>query len=288
VSQKVTYGDIVNPKSGTTKVGKRRKRSSHACITCREKKIRCDPRDSKCAQCKRFGRECKYDTERPKSGGSVPFPKPSGLLSPPAYSQSSQEVASNLKESSNIRRRTIGEDSSVSLHGPHSEPEQHGPRQTAFDNPPAQHSQSSWTSEEIGASRAGSAGSITDFMFAGRVRTIGATESGVVEDSSERDKLQKQKMDQAKDESRRRQNWPTKLSAAVDESSNDGSFKRALYMPLCPPTKSDWERFGPIIAQLYKDHSLKMVIFIVRDEYGFKARQVTQMQECRVRYLVSF
>lgn len=54
-------GDAVNPKWGTTKAGKPRKRLGQACNTCREKKIKCDPNVPKCAQCMKFGRECKFD-----------------------------------------------------------------------------------------------------------------------------------------------------------------------------------------------------------------------------------
>ena len=60
--QKVINGDMVNPKWGTTKAGKPRKRLGQACNTCREKKIRCDPLMPKCAQCQKFGRECKFES----------------------------------------------------------------------------------------------------------------------------------------------------------------------------------------------------------------------------------
>ena len=62
VCQKVIDGDMVNPKWGTTKAGKPRKRLGQACNTCREKKIRCDPQLPKCAQCQKFGRECKFES----------------------------------------------------------------------------------------------------------------------------------------------------------------------------------------------------------------------------------
>ncbi len=62
VCQKVINGDMVNPKWGTTKAGKPRKRLGQACNTCREKKIRCDPQLPKCTQCQKFGRECKFES----------------------------------------------------------------------------------------------------------------------------------------------------------------------------------------------------------------------------------
>lgn len=61
VCQKYINGDAVNPHWGTTKAGKPRKRLGQACNTCREKKIKCDPSVPKCAQCRKFGRECKFD-----------------------------------------------------------------------------------------------------------------------------------------------------------------------------------------------------------------------------------
>lgn len=62
ICPKLINGDTVNPKWGTTKAGKPRKRLGQACNTCREKKIRCDPQLPKCAQCQKFGRECKFET----------------------------------------------------------------------------------------------------------------------------------------------------------------------------------------------------------------------------------
>ncbi|RMZ92732.1 hypothetical protein DV736_g31, partial [Chaetothyriales sp. CBS 134916] len=62
VCPKAINGHIVNPKWGTTKAGKPRKRLGQACNTCREKKIRCDPQVPKCTQCQKFGRECKFES----------------------------------------------------------------------------------------------------------------------------------------------------------------------------------------------------------------------------------
>ena len=62
VAQKLVNGDTTNTKWGTTKAGKPRKRLGQACNTCREKKIRCDPQLPKCAQCRKFGRDCKFET----------------------------------------------------------------------------------------------------------------------------------------------------------------------------------------------------------------------------------
>lgn len=60
-NRKLVNGDTVNPKWGTTKAGKPRKRLGQACNTCREKKIKCDPSYPKCTQCQKFGRECRFE-----------------------------------------------------------------------------------------------------------------------------------------------------------------------------------------------------------------------------------
>jgi len=61
ICPKEVNGDAVNPRWGTTKAGKPRKRLGQACNTCREKKIKCDPGYPKCAQCLRFNRECRFE-----------------------------------------------------------------------------------------------------------------------------------------------------------------------------------------------------------------------------------
>lgn len=60
--KKVIDGEAVNAQWGITKAGKPRKRLAIACTTCREKKIKCDPGDPKCAQCEKYGRECRFTT----------------------------------------------------------------------------------------------------------------------------------------------------------------------------------------------------------------------------------
>jgi hypothetical protein len=56
----VIDGEAVNAHWGVTKAGKPRKRLAIACITCREKKIKCDPDFPRCVQCEKFGRVCKF------------------------------------------------------------------------------------------------------------------------------------------------------------------------------------------------------------------------------------
>lgn len=53
-------GEAVNAHWGVTKAGKPRKRLAIACITCREKKIKCDPDYPRCIQCEKFGRTCRF------------------------------------------------------------------------------------------------------------------------------------------------------------------------------------------------------------------------------------
>ncbi|PVI00469.1 hypothetical protein DM02DRAFT_527035 [Periconia macrospinosa] len=52
-------GEPVNPSWGITKAGKPRKRLAQACLTCREKKIKCEPAYPKCQQCTKSQRACR-------------------------------------------------------------------------------------------------------------------------------------------------------------------------------------------------------------------------------------
>lgn len=52
-------GEPVNPSWGITKAGKPRKRLAQACLTCREKKIKCEPGYPKCHQCTKSQRVCR-------------------------------------------------------------------------------------------------------------------------------------------------------------------------------------------------------------------------------------
>ena len=60
--RKIIDGEAVNAQWGITKAGKPRKRLAIACITCREKKIKCDPAVPKCVQCDKTGRDCRFQT----------------------------------------------------------------------------------------------------------------------------------------------------------------------------------------------------------------------------------
>jgi len=56
----VIDGEAVTAHWGVTKAGKPRKRLAIACVTCREKKIKCDPDYPRCVQCEKFGRVCTF------------------------------------------------------------------------------------------------------------------------------------------------------------------------------------------------------------------------------------
>ncbi|KAH1278596.1 hypothetical protein KXW98_002276 [Aspergillus fumigatus] len=59
---KTIDGVPVNANWGVTKAGKPRKRLAQACLTCREKKIKCQPNLPKCDQCQKSGRECRFES----------------------------------------------------------------------------------------------------------------------------------------------------------------------------------------------------------------------------------
>ncbi|KAL4771815.1 hypothetical protein BDW60DRAFT_223274 [Aspergillus nidulans var. acristatus] len=59
---KIIDGMPVNANWGVTKAGKPRKRLAQACLTCREKKIKCHPNLPKCDQCQKSGRECRFES----------------------------------------------------------------------------------------------------------------------------------------------------------------------------------------------------------------------------------
>ncbi|KOS37035.1 hypothetical protein ACN38_g12190 [Penicillium nordicum] len=79
-------GTPVNANWGVTKAGRPRKRLGLACLTCREKKIKCNPNPTPkavCDQCRKSGRECRFESaprgNRPPLRGST---GPSGRPDP--------------------------------------------------------------------------------------------------------------------------------------------------------------------------------------------------------------
>ncbi|KAF9691376.1 hypothetical protein EKO04_010681 [Ascochyta lentis] len=66
----VIDGEPVNPSWGITKAGKPRKRLAQACLTCREKKIKCEPGYPKCHQCAKSQRICRGGLNQPNQPGT--------------------------------------------------------------------------------------------------------------------------------------------------------------------------------------------------------------------------
>ncbi|KAL7797517.1 hypothetical protein V8C37DRAFT_278261 [Trichoderma ceciliae] len=92
----VIDGEAVNAHWGVTKAGKPRKRLAIACVTCREKKIKCDPDYPRCVQCEKFGRICKFKNA-PRGGHNT-----SPSVSPAELDDGRQ--LSGLLEASDLRR----------------------------------------------------------------------------------------------------------------------------------------------------------------------------------------
>jgi hypothetical protein len=59
ICRAIIDGEPVNPSWGITKAGKPRKRLAQACLTCREKKIKCEPGYPTCQQCAKSQRVCR-------------------------------------------------------------------------------------------------------------------------------------------------------------------------------------------------------------------------------------
>ncbi|KAI1170303.1 hypothetical protein F4777DRAFT_125608 [Nemania sp. FL0916] len=74
----VIDGEAVNAHWGVTKAGKPRKRLAIACLTCREKKIKCDPDYPRCVQCEKFGRVCKFKNAPRGGHNTSPATSPGG------------------------------------------------------------------------------------------------------------------------------------------------------------------------------------------------------------------
>ncbi|KAL2167210.1 hypothetical protein VTG60DRAFT_1586 [Thermothelomyces hinnuleus] len=84
----VIDGEAVNAHWGVTKAGKPRKRLAIACVTCREKKIKCDPDYPRCLQCEKFGRVCKFKNA-PRGGHNNNTPS-----TPPADQEEMRRLGS--------------------------------------------------------------------------------------------------------------------------------------------------------------------------------------------------
>ncbi|KAL5399100.1 hypothetical protein PMIN02_000888 [Paraphaeosphaeria minitans] len=76
----VIDGEPVNPSWGITKAGKPRKRLAQACLTCREKKIKCEPGYPKCHQCAKSQRVCLGGLNQPGMNNASGETSPSSSL----------------------------------------------------------------------------------------------------------------------------------------------------------------------------------------------------------------
>ncbi|KXX78931.1 Glucose transport transcription regulator RGT1 [Madurella mycetomatis] len=93
----VIDGEAVNAHWGVTKAGKPRKRLAIACITCREKKIKCEPDYPRCVQCEKFGRVCKFKNA-PRGGHNT---SPS---TPPAEPEDVRRLGGMVRPSTDLAR----------------------------------------------------------------------------------------------------------------------------------------------------------------------------------------
>ncbi|PSN74438.1 hypothetical protein BS50DRAFT_481092 [Corynespora cassiicola Philippines] len=101
-------GEPVNPSWGITKAGKPRKRLAQACLTCREKKIKCEPGYPKCHQCAKSQRACRGGLNQPSmsnaseetspSSSTALFKNPSMELMSPAAGPEKQRPLEEQRE----------------------------------------------------------------------------------------------------------------------------------------------------------------------------------------------
>ncbi|KAF2179791.1 hypothetical protein K469DRAFT_730426 [Zopfia rhizophila CBS 207.26] len=92
----VIDGEPVNPSWGITKAGKPRKRLAQACLTCREKKIKCEPGYPKCHQCAKSQRACRGGLNQPSMSNASEETSPSS--SSALFKNQSAELVSPVAE----------------------------------------------------------------------------------------------------------------------------------------------------------------------------------------------
>ncbi|KAF2202614.1 hypothetical protein GQ43DRAFT_368768 [Delitschia confertaspora ATCC 74209] len=131
----VIDGEPVNPSWGITKAGKPRKRLAQACLTCREKKIKCEPGYPKCHQCAKSARACRGGLSLSQAGTTdESTPRPSSSSSSLLFKKAqSTEVSSASRtheehhefpwnagagplKLSTFRRKTLSENRGMSVH----------------------------------------------------------------------------------------------------------------------------------------------------------------------------
>ncbi|KAK8136313.1 hypothetical protein PG984_004253 [Apiospora sp. TS-2023a] len=106
----VIDGEQVNAHWGVTKAGKPRKRLAIACLTCREKKIKCDPDYPRCVQCEKFGRTCRFKNAPRGGHNTSPVTSPSGQAEVPrnfgSQARSAEPSRPRSVSSSSVSPRT--------------------------------------------------------------------------------------------------------------------------------------------------------------------------------------
>ncbi|CAK7214262.1 hypothetical protein SBRCBS47491_002088 [Sporothrix bragantina] len=118
----VIDGEAVNPYWGVTKAGKPRKRLAIACMTCREKKIKCDPEYPRCVQCEKFGRLCRF--KNAPRGGNNNAPG----TNPPSATATEPDAHRKIGSVSAIRPQQSSETSPRSLPYAHLNNSNNSPR----------------------------------------------------------------------------------------------------------------------------------------------------------------
>ncbi|KAH8731897.1 fungal-specific transcription factor domain-containing protein [Phaeosphaeriaceae sp. PMI808] len=94
-------GEPVNPSWGITKAGKPRKRLAQACLTCREKKIKCEPGFPKCHQCAKSQRVCRGGLNQAGIGNASGETSPSS--SAPLFKNSPSEAHNSVAGPDRVR-----------------------------------------------------------------------------------------------------------------------------------------------------------------------------------------
>ncbi|TLD12434.1 uncharacterized protein PgNI_03375 [Pyricularia grisea] len=137
----VIDGEVVNAHWGVTKAGKPRKRLAIACVTCREKKIKCDPDYPRCVQCEKFGRVCKFKNAPRGGNNTSPSTPPAELADDvrPRSKNSSASVSPRTIPAAEMRERD-GKRPRYAYEVDYSQQRQHSPRQQhrAFTHPQSQ------------------------------------------------------------------------------------------------------------------------------------------------------
>ena len=64
---------------------------------------------------------------------------------------------------------------------------------------------------------------------------------------------------------------PGRTEVSLPQTFMSFSVMSSKARPSFPPTKKDWIKYGPLIARLYKEHTLEEVMAIMISNHGFRA-----------------